>query len=993
MRINLDNLFGYDSGLIRVGLDRPETSTAPQNISSLVGEYRGSTTYSGPITASVTAAPALTTVQSLLKYGLYEHFSPLDGDHDGGHDHEKGGENVRAALESAHAGEDIAAGPPGTIAADVTVQFTGTIDPEGEVDTYNLSVVAGETYLINLYGSGGAALPDTFLILYDDEGSLVNFDDDGGAGTDSMLTFTAAYTGDYIIGAAGFDNMDGTGAGDYTVDVVQQPAADEVPDTFAGAVALSTNGVTYGFIDASQDVDTYTFEVVAGTVYTFELNGGADYNTDFLDVPEGELDSLLAIYDSAGNLVASNDDISFPGDISSRVSFIAEETGTYYLDALAYPDQTGGYSITAAEVPLADLSPLDALDWVNADNIVPNEDNIVYVYFGDSDQNFDQTGDDGGPMVTIDWNDYEVDQVMDALEEYEKILGFQYEYTDNEEEATFRLLKTESEQYGAYFFPQDPAFGENNQGVGVFNVLSGGWSFDQQQSLQQGGFSFAVILHEFGHAHGVAHPHDNGGGSDILLGVVGASGTAESYGIFDLNQGVYTVMSYNDAYDLGPNGPSPFTAAGIGNGWSGTLGAFDIAVLQQRYGIINDFATGDDVYELADDNQQGAYYETIWDTAGIDEIRYTGRKSAQIDLLAATIDYSPTGGGAASIVDGIFGGYFIAGGVEIENASGGSAADVLLGNDLDNVLSGNGGDDFLMGRGGTDVLDGGRGFDTASYADSETGVAASLIAGTGGDGDVLRSIEGLQGTQFGDTLTGSNNADAIDGLAGDDRISVGNGNDTVDGGDGNDRIAARAGADSISGGAGNDTINSGDGNDTVDSGDGNDDLLSGNGNDVLFGGAGNDRIIAGEGFDTVDGGAGNDRFSGGNGNDDLIGGAGHDTISGQGGDDQLYGDAGNDQLLGGVGNDYLDGGTGSNILLGGDGDDVFLFDGDDADDAFSLVRDYSAGDTVELFNVADAEIVFEQVGDSTLLSIDGNFVALFQNTTSSDIVWTSDTVG
>ena len=43
-------------------------------------------------------------------------------------------------------------------------------------------------------------------------------------------------------------------------------------------------------------------------------------------------------------------------------------------------------------------------------------------------------------------------------------------------------------------------------------------------SLLPGGFSYGVILHEFGHAHGIAHPHDTGGGSEIMLGVTAATG-------------------------------------------------------------------------------------------------------------------------------------------------------------------------------------------------------------------------------------------------------------------------------------------------------------------------------------------------------------------------------------------------------------------------------------------------------------------------------------
>ena len=90
-----------------------------------------------------------------------------------------------------------------------------------------------------------------------------------------------------------------------------------------------------------------------------------------------------------------------------------------------------------------------------------------------------------------------------------------------------------------------------------------------------------------------------------------------------------------------------------------------------------------------------------------------------------------------------------------------------------------------------------------------------------------------------------------------------------------------------------------------------------------------------------------------------------------------------------AGNDYLYGGAGSNTLFGGNGDDVFAFNGDDVGNGFNLVRDYEAGDTVELFNTVDADVVFEQVGNSTLLSVDGNFVALFENTDANDIVWST----
>ncbi|HJQ60003.1 MAG TPA: M10 family metallopeptidase C-terminal domain-containing protein, partial [Vineibacter sp.] len=384
-----------------------------------------------------------------------------------------------------------------------------------------------------------------------------------------------------------------------------------------------------------------------------------------------------------------------------------------YLGAQSHARWTGGFE----ELDYSEFSPLDAINWFSADNIDVGTGGVVKVYFATSGQSFGELADNGvSPLPSFGWNAFEKQQMMLALTEFGKILGYTYVETTNSAEAEFRLITTTSTQYGAYFIPQDSAYG-TRQGIGVFNVDSGNWDkpgasqFDtpgSQISLTQGGFAFAVILHELGHAHGLAHPHDTGGGSDVMLGVTSPS----DLGDFDLNQGVYTVMSYNDAWQLHPDGASPFTLAGLDSGWSGTLSALDIAVLQQRYGINNPHATGNSVYTLKDaESAVGTYYETIWDTGGTDEIRYIGTRDAQIDLNAATLDYSATGGGLISFVDDIHGGYTIANGVVIENGTGGSGNDTIIGNGAANVLRGEEGNDTLVGGNGNDYLAGGGGSD------------------------------------------------------------------------------------------------------------------------------------------------------------------------------------------------------------------------------------------------------------------------------------------
>ncbi len=606
----------------------------------------------------------------------------------------------------------------------------GSLEP-GDVDGYTVNLVAGQSYVFSVYGSGENALPDTYLYVLDETGStILGQDDDGGAGVNSLITYTADYTGEHVIGVTGFSADQ---EGDYTLDLLNAPDTDLVPDTFAGAPLIPTEGVSYGYINGGpegpypgySEVDTYAIQIEGGQLFSVEVAGGADYASSFIDLPPGELDTIIQLYDSEGNFVAGNDDINFlSGDISSGLSFLAEESGTYYLDVLAYPNlttgefQEGGYSITTSSTDIGDLDPLESLIWDNAENVPFDSTNTAYVYFAEAGEDFGEGG------ASFGWNEFEKAQVMDALEEYSKILGTNYEVTDNAEDATFRLITTTSTQFGAYFYPQDPAYGDA-QGIGAFNVDSGAWNFDEQQSLLKGGFAYGVILHEFGHAHGLSHPHDQGGGSDVMLGVTAAQ---DSLGVYDLNQGVYTVMSYNDAWQNHPDGPTPFTVDNVDSGWSGTLSAFDIAALQERYGVNNPYAEDDTVYRLQDSNDVGAYYETIWDTDGNDTIAYSGQKDAQIDLMAATIDYSPTGGGVVSFVDGVFGGYTIAEGVVIENASGGGD-DILLGNEADNTLNGRAGEDAVLGRGGDDTLISGAGDDYLVGGDGND----VMIGGAGAD--------------------------------------------------------------------------------------------------------------------------------------------------------------------------------------------------------------------------------------------------------------------
>ncbi|MGL4965435.1 MAG: beta strand repeat-containing protein [Inquilinus sp.] len=177
----------------------------------------------------------------------------------------------------------------------------------------------------------------------------------------------------------------------------------------------------------------------------------------------------------------------------------------------------------------------------------------------------------------------------------------------------------------------------------------------------------------------------------------------------------------------------------------------------------------------------GAGADSLLGDNGTDTATYYGSAAGvTVDLAAGT----GTGGDAQ--------GDTLAG---IENLTGSNiGGDSLTGGSGANILRGFGGDDVLRGGAGADTLEGGTGTDLASYYNSAAAVTVDLAAGTGsaGDaqGDILVSIENVNGSNFNDTLVGNGAANALRGLAG---------LDTLTGGSGADRFIYAAASESVVG--------------------------------------------------------------------------------------------------------------------------------------------------------------------------------------------------
>lgn len=314
--------------------------------------------------------------------------------------------------------------------------------------------------------------------------------------------------------------------------------------------------------------------------------------------------------------------------------------------------------------------------------------------------------------------------------------------------------------------------------------------------------------------------------------------------------------------------------------------------------------------------------------------------------------------GTATGVTGTFG--------EIENVTGGSGPDSIIGDLNDNVLFGadgndtirggggrdsvvgESGNDSLFGQGGVDTLDGGPGIDFLDGGTSGTALADEI------DGTVVLSNTGYT-TPGGDralaeslflvTLTGGNGNDNISvnaltsGLAtvfgggGNDTILGGLGNDVLAGGDGDDNVSGAGGQDSVFGGDGNDTVRGQGGSDVISGGLGDDRIDGGTGDNVLredvdanltLSTSGGLPVLSGAGIDVFVGAFVAAQLTGGLSDNSLIASAfsGSVTLTGGGGNDNLIGSAFASLLIGGAGNDTLSAGGAVDRLFGDEGDDV-----------------------------------------------------------------------